>query len=50
MARRIFLIAAAVRKRINAEGGDPVTSTPEEHTADLDSEKRSGMRSCASSI
>jgi tripartite-type tricarboxylate transporter receptor subunit TctC len=29
-----------VKKRINAEGGDPVTSTPEEHDADLDSEEK----------
>ena len=25
-----------VKKRINAEGGDPMTSTPEEHAATLD--------------
>jgi tripartite-type tricarboxylate transporter receptor subunit TctC len=29
-----------VKKRINAEGGDPVTSTPQAHDADLDSEEK----------
>jgi tripartite-type tricarboxylate transporter receptor subunit TctC len=37
---RAAVTSEDVRKRINAEGGDPVTSTPEEHTADLDSEER----------
>jgi tripartite-type tricarboxylate transporter receptor subunit TctC len=29
-----------VKKRINAEGGDPVTSTPDEYTADIDREEK----------
>jgi tripartite-type tricarboxylate transporter receptor subunit TctC len=29
-----------VKKRINAEGGDPLTSTPEEYAADIDQEER----------
>jgi tripartite-type tricarboxylate transporter receptor subunit TctC len=32
--------AADVKKRINAEGGDPLTSTPEEYAADIDQEER----------
>ena len=32
--------AEDVRKRINAEGGDPLTSTPEEYAADIDQEER----------
>jgi tripartite-type tricarboxylate transporter receptor subunit TctC len=29
-----------IRKRINNEGGDPLTSTPEEYAADIDQEER----------
>ena len=29
-----------VKKRINNEGGDPLTSTPEEYAADIDQEER----------
>jgi tripartite-type tricarboxylate transporter receptor subunit TctC len=29
-----------VRKRINTEGGDPLTSTPEQYAADIDQEER----------
>ena len=29
-----------VKKRIAADGGDPLTSTPEEYAADIDREER----------
>jgi tripartite-type tricarboxylate transporter receptor subunit TctC len=29
-----------VKKRINNEGGDPLTSTPEQYAADIDQEER----------
>jgi tripartite-type tricarboxylate transporter receptor subunit TctC len=29
-----------IKKRINAEGGDPLTSTPAEYAADIDQEER----------
>jgi len=29
-----------IRKRINNEGGDPLTSTPQEYAADIDQEER----------
>ena len=29
-----------VKKRIHNEGGDPLTSTPEEYAADIDQEER----------
>ena len=29
-----------VRKRIHAEGGDPMTSTPAEYAADIDREEK----------
>jgi len=29
-----------IKKRINNEGGDPLTSTPEEYAADIDQEER----------
>ena len=33
-----------VKKRINNEGGDPLTSTPEEYAADIDKEERKWAR------
>lgn len=36
---RALVNAAEVTKRIHAEGGDPLTSTPEEYAADIDREE-----------
>jgi tripartite-type tricarboxylate transporter receptor subunit TctC len=35
---RALVSTAQVRQRINAEGGDPLLSTPEEYAADIDRE------------
>ena len=32
---RALVMSDAVKARINAEGGDPITSTPEEYAADI---------------
>jgi tripartite-type tricarboxylate transporter receptor subunit TctC len=36
---RALVTSEEVTKRIHAEGGDPLTSTPEEHAADIDQEE-----------
>ena len=37
---RAIVATDEMRKRINQEGGDPLTSTPEEYAADIDKEER----------
>src|SRR5262249_54794227 len=37
---RAIVATDEMKKRINAEGGDPLTSTPEEYAADIDKEER----------
>ena len=37
---RSIAVTDDVKKRINNEGGDPLTSTPEEYAADIDQEER----------
>ena len=37
---RALVTSEAVAKRIHAEGGDPLTSSPDEYAADIDSEER----------
>jgi tripartite-type tricarboxylate transporter receptor subunit TctC len=49
-ALRALVETEQVKQRILAEGGDPMTSTPEEYAKDIDAERRSGGRWCASSI
>jgi len=39
-AMRAIAVSDEVKKRINNEGGDPLTSTPEEYAADIDQEER----------
>jgi tripartite-type tricarboxylate transporter receptor subunit TctC len=39
-AIKSMAITDEVKKRINNEGGDPMTSTPEEYAADIDQEER----------
>ena len=39
-AMKSVAVTDEVKKRINNEGGDPLTSTPEEHAADIDQEER----------
>jgi len=39
-AIRAIAVTDEVKKRINNEGGDPLTSTPEEYAADIDQEER----------
>jgi tripartite-type tricarboxylate transporter receptor subunit TctC len=39
-AIRAIAATEEVKKRINNEGGDPLTSTPEEYSADIDQEER----------
>ena len=39
-AMRAIAVTDEVKKRINNEGGDPLTSTPEEYAADIDQEER----------
>ncbi len=39
-ALRALVNSDEVKKRIHNEGGDPLTSTPEEYTADIDQEER----------
>ena len=49
-ALRALVDTEQVKQRILAEGGDPMTSTPEEYAKDIDARRRSGGRWCASSI
>ena len=37
---RAIVATDEMKKRINSEGGDPLTSTPEEYAADIDKEER----------
>jgi len=37
---RAIVATEEMKKRINSEGGDPLTSTPEEYAADIDKEER----------
>ena len=37
---RAIVATEEMKKRINTEGGDPLTSTPEEYAADIDKEER----------
>jgi tripartite-type tricarboxylate transporter receptor subunit TctC len=39
-AMNVIAKSDEVKKRINTEGGDPLTSTPEEYAADIDQEER----------
>ena len=39
-AIRAIAVMDDVKRRINNEGGDPLTSTPEEYAADIDQEER----------
>ena len=39
-ALKTLVTSEDVKKRINNEGGDPLTSTPEEYAADIDSEEK----------
>ena len=39
-AMKSIAVTDEVKKRINNEGGDPLTSTPEEYAADIDQEER----------
>jgi hypothetical protein len=38
-AMKSIAVSDEVKKRINNEGGDPLTSTPEEYAADIDREE-----------
>ncbi len=39
-AIRQIAMTDEIKKRINTEGGDPLTSTPEQYAADIDQEER----------
>ena len=39
-ALRALVNSDEVKKRIHAEGGDPLTSSPEEYAADIDQEEK----------
>jgi len=39
-AMRSVAATDEIKKRINTEGGDPLTSTPEQYAADIDQEER----------
>ena len=39
-ALRVLVDTDAVKQRILTEGGDPLTSTPDEYAKDIDSEER----------
>ena len=43
-AMRQLVAIDDVKKRINNEGGDPLTSTPEEYAADIAVEATNGAR------
>jgi len=47
---RRLVASEEVKQRIYAEGGDPLTSTPAEYTADIDKEEKKWAIWCASSI